>query len=142
MDVTEENFQALVLDTPATVLVEFYAPWCGHCKKLAPTYEKLAVKYREDDGVVVAKVDATAHMIPDLPIAGFPTILIFPVGEKSAGAAVKYTGDRSLGDLDAFVRKYSASGEGSGEEGSGGENRGETCGDAAGNMHVGLKEEL
>ena len=46
------------------MLIEFYAPWCGHCKSLVPIYEELASGYKDDDSVVIAKMDATANDIP------------------------------------------------------------------------------
>ena len=45
--------------------MEFYAPWCGHCKKLAPIYENLAKHFKDNDNLIVAKMDATANDIPD-----------------------------------------------------------------------------
>lgn len=55
-----ENFKELVLDNPKDVLVEFYAPWCGHCKKLAPTYEEVGKTLAGED-VEIVKMDATAN---------------------------------------------------------------------------------
>jgi protein disulfide-isomerase A6 len=56
---TPTNFDKVLLDTSKDVLVEFYAPWCGHCKSLV--YEKVAAAYKAEKDVVVAKVDADAH---------------------------------------------------------------------------------
>lgn len=84
------------------MLLEFYAPWCGHCKALAPKYDELAGLFAAHaDKVVVAKVDATANDVPD-EIQGFPTIKLFRSGAKAD--PVDYAGSRSVEDLANFIR--------------------------------------
>ncbi|KAG2526558.1 hypothetical protein BBO99_00002956 [Phytophthora kernoviae] len=80
-------------------LVEFYAPWCGHCKKLAPIYEKVANDLKGE--VNVAKVDVTdnAELGKRFGIRGFPTVLHF-----SHGKSYKFAGKRTLEDLSVFAR--------------------------------------
>lgn len=100
--VVAKNYQDLVIDNDKDVLLEFYAPWCGHCKALAPKYEELAGLYKNfADKVVVAKVDATANDVPD-EIQGFPTIKLFKGGEK--GEPIEYSGSRTVEDLANFIR--------------------------------------
>lgn len=54
----------MVFDVEKDVLIEFYAPWCGHCKALAPKYDELGQKLSGESGVVIAKMDATANDVP------------------------------------------------------------------------------
>eukprot|EP00967_Tisochrysis_lutea_P090499 scaffold129553_cov36-Tisochrysis_lutea.AAC.4 len=73
-------------------LVKFYAPWCGHCKRMAPAYERVAVRYNgPDDGRVtsqltVAQVDGTAEtaLLKRYDIDGYPTIILFKDGRRVA----------------------------------------------------------
>jgi protein disulfide-isomerase A1 len=103
--VVAKNYDEIVLDDTKDVLIEFYAPWCGHCKSLAPKYEELGALYAKSefkDQVVIAKVDATANDVPD-EIQGFPTIKLFPAGAKDK--AVTYEGARTIEDLIEFIAK-------------------------------------
>lgn len=109
--VVAKTYEQIVLDDDKDVLIEFYAPWCGHCKALAPKYEELGSMYGASefkDKVVIAKVDATANDVPD-EIQGFPTIKLYPAGDKKN--PVTYSGSRTIEDIIEFIAengKYKA----------------------------------
>ena len=65
----------------SAVLLELYAPWCGHCKQLAPVYEKVGQAFAADPSIVIAKMDATSNDVPDrrFAVKGFPTIYLYKV---------------------------------------------------------------
>ncbi|PYH90543.1 protein disulfide isomerase A pdiA [Aspergillus ellipticus CBS 707.79] len=104
--VVAHSYKDLVIDNDKDVLVEFYAPWCGHCKALAPKYEELAALYADNADlaakVTIAKIDATANDVPD-PITGFPTIRLYPAGAKDS--PIEYSGSRTVEDLANFVKE-------------------------------------
>ncbi|OAG02577.1 protein disulfide-isomerase [Paraphaeosphaeria sporulosa] len=103
--VVAHEYEKLVIDNEKDVLLEFYAPWCGHCKALAPKYEELGALYSSPELqklVTVAKVDATANDVPD-EIQGFPTIKLFPAGKKDS--PIDYSGARTVEDLAAFIEE-------------------------------------
>lgn len=56
-----KSFKDIVLNTEQEVLVEFYAPWCGHCKTLAPHFDEAARRIADNPNIVIAKVDSTEN---------------------------------------------------------------------------------
>jgi len=103
--VVGKTFDAIVMDKTKDVLVEFYAPWCGHCKSLAPKYEKLGQAFKDQDSIVIAKIDATENDTP-VDIRGFPTLMFFPANGKDA--PVTYEGDRTEEAMAEFVREHAS----------------------------------
>ena len=102
-----KNFESVVLDPTKDVMVEFYAPWCGHCKKLAPEYVEVAAHFKSNPNVIIAKVDATANEIVGHGVKGFPTLKFFSSKNK---AGVLYEGDRTQEALIQFIEKEGTAG--------------------------------
>jgi len=99
---TDENFDRIVLDMDKNVLVEFYAPWCGHCKKLAPDYDKVAGIFASEPDVVIGKLDATAEpkKAGQYSVSGYPTLKWFPKHDKSGS---EYSSGRTVEDFVNFI---------------------------------------
>jgi len=103
--VVGKTFDSIVLDTTKDVMVEFYAPWCGHCKTLAPKYEKLGESFANEPSIVIAKVDSTENDTP-VDIKGYPTIKFFPANNKAK--PIDYDGERAEGPMADFIRKHAS----------------------------------
>lgn len=92
---TDENFDKLVLDSDDMWLVEFFAPWCGHCKHLAPEWASAATELKGK--VKLGALDATVHTVKasQYGIRGYPTIKFFGSGKKDSDSAQDYDGGRT-----------------------------------------------
>jgi len=99
-----KNFEEIVFDDSKDVFIEFYATWCGHCKRLKPIWDSLGERFADrKDLITIAKMEATENDLPpsvSFQISGFPTIKFKPAGSPDF---IDYDGDRSLESLIEFV---------------------------------------
>jgi protein disulfide-isomerase A6 len=103
LDLIPSNFDDVVLKSGTPTLVEFFAPWCGHCKNLAPVYEELATAFESAKGKVqIAKVDADAErdLGKRFGVQGFPTLKWF---DGKSDKPTDYNGGRDFEALTSFI---------------------------------------
>ena len=99
-----KSFNDIVINNSKDVLVEFYAPWCGHCKKLAPVLDEVGAKFKKNSNIVIAKMDATANevSIPGVSVKGYPTLFFFKGNDKAH--PVKYESGREVEDFVQYLK--------------------------------------
>ena len=104
IDVNEENFDSVVINSDKPVLVDFWAEWCGPCKMLTPTIEALAEEYKDTSSIVKINVDDSPAIATKYGIRSIPSILLFNNGdvvEQRVGAVSK---DELAGMLDKIIK--------------------------------------
>eukprot|EP00758_Cryptobia_borreli_P005920 Tbor_TRINITY_DN5011_c0_g4::TRINITY_DN5011_c0_g4_i1::g.14378::m.14378/K09584/PDIA6, TXNDC7; protein disulfide-isomerase A6 len=99
-----DNFESIVLDTTKNVFVKFYAPWCGHCVRMAPAYEEVAISNTDPD-VIIAKLDAAefGELAKRFGVRGFPTLKFFPKDQKEG---VSYNSQRTASSILSFIKDH------------------------------------
>ncbi|KAJ0973168.1 hypothetical protein J5N97_021127 [Dioscorea zingiberensis] len=100
--VVANSLKDVVFNSGKNVLLEFYAPWCGHCKKLAPILDEVAVSFENDANVIIAKMDGTTNDIPsEFEVRGYPTVYFSSATNK----IMQYDGDRTAEAIINFIQK-------------------------------------
>jgi thioredoxin 1 len=80
--VTDESFEELVLNASVPTLVDFWAPWCGPCRMIAPVVEELAKAYDGRAGFAKINTDENVKVATQLGIMGIPTLILFKGGQE------------------------------------------------------------
>jgi len=101
-----KNFNDIVKQPGKDVFVEFYAPWCGHCKQLTPKWEELGKWAKNKPNLVIAKMDATANDVDAVQVSGFPTLKLF---KADSDEIVDYEDAREVENMISFLEKNAAS---------------------------------
>ncbi|KAJ3151380.1 protein disulfide-isomerase precursor [Irineochytrium annulatum] len=106
------TYNAIVNDKKKDVFLEVYAPWCGHCKKLAPIWDELATLLKDNKNIVIAKMDGTENDLPQgtgYTVAGFPTLKLIKAKNNEV---VDFTAnERTLEVLLDFLKENATHGK-------------------------------
>lgn len=99
------TFDELVLNNDNDVFIKFFAPWCGHCKDLAPVWLELAETLEVVPNLTIAEIDATENEVPGFDITGYPSIYLLVAGKKES--PIEYQGPRTLENMVAYLSENS-----------------------------------
>ena len=98
-EVTDTNFQAEVIESEQPVLVDFWAPWCGPCRVVAPVLEEIAAE-REDVRIVKLNVDENQQTAASFQVLSIPTLILFKGGEAVKTVVGAYPKKKLVEELD------------------------------------------
>jgi len=101
--VVANNFKEMVMDNKMDVFVKYYAPWCGHCKTLAPIFVELAESLKHNPNLRLVEVDSTKNDIEGVTINSYPTLYLYQSGKKKSPK--KYEGGRTLSEMTTFLQE-------------------------------------
>lgn len=102
VNANESNFQEEVLDSAKPVLVDFWAPWCGYCTRLAPIMDELAQEMSDQIKVAKINVDESRSLAQKYGVMSLPTMVVFKNGEQ----VEKMTGYMPKANIATKVEKF------------------------------------
>ncbi|KAI0983813.1 hypothetical protein GJ496_001519 [Pomphorhynchus laevis] len=104
--VVAKTFKSIVMDNDKDVFIEFYAPWCGHCKQLAPILSEVAKELSDESNLLIAKMNAADNeVMSQFEVRGYPTMYFIPKNKKNE--PILYDGGRTKEDFIKFFVEHS-----------------------------------
>lgn len=99
------NLDKITKDPTKEVFVDFYAPWCGHCTRLAPTWEQVAYYFQYDQDLLIANFDCTQNDVVGDWIKAYPTMYFYPKGTDKT--PIEYNGERTFEGFKKWLFEHS-----------------------------------
>jgi thioredoxin 1 len=99
-EVTDSNFQAEVIESDVPVLVDFWAPWCGPCRMVAPVVEEIAKERNEELKVVKLNIDENQQTAMAFNVMSIPTLILFRHGQPAKTVIGAYPKKRLEAELE------------------------------------------
>lgn len=99
LELTNENFEKQALEAGRPVLVEFWAPWCGYCRRIAPVLDNLAQVYEGDVTIAKLNIDEAPGLAERYGVETIPALMLFQNGKHSE----KLVAPGSKAQIDAFI---------------------------------------
>ncbi len=102
LELSDANFDQEVKNSPVPVLIDFWAPWCGPCKKLTPIIEELARQYGDKVKIAKVNVDENQQKAVEYGISGVPSVFVFVNGEVKE----RLVGLQPKSQIESAIGKY------------------------------------
>ena len=99
-----KNFKEVIMESEKEVLLKVYAPWCGHCKTIAPEFEAAAAALASNPNIVLGDFDGTLNEVDEITIEGYPTILWY--GKNKSDEPVKFAGGRDKTGIIDWIKDH------------------------------------
>jgi thioredoxin 1 len=99
-EVTDNNFQAEVLESEVPVLVDFWAPWCGPCRMVAPVVEEIAQEHSDSLKVVKLNIDENQQTAMEFNVMSIPTLIVFRNGQPAKTVVGAYPKRKLVAELE------------------------------------------
>ena len=103
--ITENNFNSEVLNSDKVILLDFWADWCGPCKKVSPILKELAAQYKDDIVIYKINVDNEKELASAFGIQSIPTLLFIPKTGKPQIAQGALSKEQFVEQIDNFLLK-------------------------------------